>query len=313
LHTFATLRIPEFLVTGPRTASELAAAVDADEKSLYRLLRAVATVGVVEELSDRRFRLTEMGERLRDGVPGSLSGWARFIGRPYHWNSWSRLTEAVRAGGHAFRMEHGTDVWSYRREHPGESVIFNAAMKARSEQVAVAVATRHDFSVYRTVVDVGGGSGRQLTAILERYPTVRGVLFDQPHIVADSRQYIESAGVAGRCELVGGSFFESVPAGGDAYMLQSILHDWYDEDCLRILAVCRAAMHAQARLIVVERILESPNQGRDGKFSDLNMFVAAGGQERTDEEWRTLLGRAGFKVLGTTPTGAVDLIEAAPA
>jgi hypothetical protein len=310
LHALATLRIPEALADGPRSVADVATEVRADEPSLYRLLRAVATVGVLEELPERHFRLTEMGFRLRDDVPGSLAGWARFIGRPYYWNSWSRLTDALRSGGHAFRMENGTDVWTYRREHPEESAIFNAAMRARSEQVAAAVATAHDFSRYNLLVDVGGGSGSQLAAILQRYPALRGILFDQPHIVADSRQYLDSAAISARCELVGGSFFESVPAGADVYMLQAILHDWYDEDSHRILSVCHEAMDADARLLVVDAILPPPNEGYEGKFSDINMFVAAGGLERTEDEWRTLLRGAGFEILNAAPAGPVDVIEA---
>lgn len=313
LHAVAVLEVADHLSAGPRSISELAGACSADESSLYRLLRAVASIGVLEELPDRQFRLTEMGERLRSDVPGSLAGWARFIGRPYYWRSWSRLVDAVRSGGHAFRMEHGTDVWSYRREHAEEGVIFNAAMNAVSEQVAAAVVAAHDFSRYRLVVDVGGGGGRLIAAILQGNPGLRGVLFDMPHIAVDSRRFIEGFGVADRCELVGGSFFESVPAGGDAYILKSILHDWYDEDCLRILASCRAAMTPDARLLLVEPIVEPPNQGRETKFSDLNMFVAAGGRERTLDEWRSLLERARFVLLGSAPAGGAHVIEAAPA
>ena len=202
---------------------------------LYRLLRAVAAIGVLEELPGRRFALTELGEGLRSDVPGSLAGWAAFVGRGYYWAAWSRLIDGVRTGGHAFRLEHGTDPWTYRQTHPEEIPVFNRAMNSVSGQVADSLAAAYDFSQFRTIVDVGGGGGALIAAILGRYSGVRAVLFDLPDVVADARGFIEQAGFAARCELVGGSFFDSVPAGGDAYLLKFVLHDWYDADVKRIL------------------------------------------------------------------------------
>ncbi|MFI5283166.1 MAG: methyltransferase [Candidatus Dormibacterales bacterium] len=298
LHTLASLGIADELASGPRSSKELAQGLGANEAHLYRLLRAVATVGVVEELPERRFSLTELGEGLRSDVPGSVAGWARFVGRRYHWLAWARLAEGVTTGGHAFRLEHGTDTWTYRRDHPEEAVIFNAAMNSASSLIADAVAGGYDFGPFRVVVDVGGGGGVLISAVLQRHRHLRGVLYDLPHVIDDSARYIEEAGLVGRCALLGGDFFERVPVGGDLYLLKSVLHDWNDEDAIRILATCRKAMRPDAKLLVVERVLGAPNEDRDTKFADLNMMVGAGGRERTSEDWESLLRAGGFQLTG---------------
>jgi O-methyltransferase domain/Dimerisation domain len=311
LHVLAVLGIPDRLAGGPCSSQDLAAVVGAADEPLYRLLRAVAAIGVLEELPERRFALTEVGEGLRSDVSGSLAGWAAFVGREYYWAAWSRLIDGVRTGGHAFRLEHGTDPWTYRQTHPEEIPIFHRAMNSVSGQVADSLAAAYDFSRFRSVVDVGGGGGALIAAILGRHPGVRAVLFDLPRMVADARLFIEAAGFGARCELVGGNFFDGVPSGGDAYVLKSVLHDWYDADVKRILDVCHAAMRPDAVLLVIERLLEPPNEGADGKFSDLNMLVAAGGCERTTEEWEAVLRAGGFGRRGITLVHGSAVIEAA--
>jgi hypothetical protein len=184
-------------------------------------------------------------------------------------------------------------------------------MNSISDQVADSLAAAYDFSQFRTIVDVGGGGGALIAAVLGRYPGVRAVLFDLPDVVGDARGFIEQAGFAARCELVGGSFFDSVPAGGDAYLLKSVLHDWYDADVKRILQVCHAAMRPDAVLLVIERLLAPPNEGAEGKLGDLNMLVAAGGCERTTEEWGAALRAGGFDRRGITLVHGSALIEAA--
>ena len=214
-------------------------------------------------------------------------------------------------GGHAFSLEHGTDPWTYRQTHPEEIPVFKRAMNSISSQVADSLAAVYDFSQFRTIVDVGGGGGALIAAVLGRYPGVRAVLFDLPDVVGDARGFIEQAGFAARCELVGGSFFDSVPAGGDAYLLKSVLHDWYDADVKRILQVCHAAMRPDAVLLVIERLLAPPNEGAEGKLGDLNMLVAAGGCERTTEEWGAALRAGGFDRRGVILVHGSALIEAA--
>lgn len=312
LHVLVALEIPDRLADGPRSAEELAEESGAAVEPLYRLLRAVATTGVLEEQPERRFQLTDLGKGLRSDVPGSLAGWAAYIGRGYYWEAWSRLFEGVRTGAHAFRLVHGTDPWTYRRAHPDEAVIFNRAMNSTSEPVARSVVEAYDFSRFGTIVDVAGGGGVLLAVILARHPQARGVLFDMPHIVADSRAFLEQAGLLERCRLEGGSFFEKVPSGGDAYLLKSILHDWLDADAVRILRTCRAAMRTDTPLLVIERVVGPPNDGFDVKFSDLNMFVAAGGQERTVEQWRALLAAGGFELRRAVAADGWSVLESWP-
>ncbi len=289
LHVLAVLRIPDELAAGPRPVNDLATAVGANESALYRVLRAAAAIGVLEEL------------------PGHL------VGRPYHQAAWARLVDGVRTGEVPFRIEFGTDIWTYRREHALETPIFNRAMNSLTGSVTESIVAGYDFSRFGLVVDVGGGGGALLVAILNRFPSVRGVLFDLPHVVADSRTFIDESGFGDRIQLVGGSFLEEVPPGGDAYVLKSVLHNWDDDGARRILKACRQAMTGQARLLVLERLIPGPNEGTDVKFMDINMFVGPGSFERTAEEWERLFDIGGFKLLRITPVGVFVVIEATPA
>jgi hypothetical protein len=311
IHVAAKLGIADLLSDGPRTSEELAAETGAHAESLYRLLRALASVDVFREDEEQRFALTPVGELLRPDVPGSLHGWAAFVGRPYIRAAWSDLEHSIRTGETAFRHVHGTDVWSYRAEYPEESEIFDRAMESLTGSSNRALLDAYDFARFETVADVGGGNGALLAALLGHYPAMRGILFDQPHVVANARSTLAAAGVAGRCTVVAGSFFEEVPTGADAYAMKSILHDWDDPEAGAILRVCRSAMAASARLLLVERIVGAANEDPRTKFSDLNMLVAPGGRERTIEEWRTLLESAGFALDGTTPTASgLSVLEA---
>jgi hypothetical protein len=295
LHAAAVLGIGDALAGGPRGVDDLAGAVEADPDALYRLLRALAALGVLDEGEDRTFALTEVGAGLRSDVPDSMVAWAAFIGRSYYWEAWSRLLHSVRTGENAFRMVHGVDPWGYRLREPAEGAIFDRAMAATSRRVTGALVAAYDFGRFGTLVDVGGGNGGLIRALLESHPASRGVLFDQPHVVA-------GAAPADRLEIVGGSFFEWVPPGGDAYLLKWILHDWEDRQATTILRVVRAAMGDGAVVLVIERELAGPNEGAEGKLSDLNMLVAPGGRERSRDEYAALFEDAGLELAGVTPT-----------
>jgi hypothetical protein len=208
----------------------------------------------------------------------------------------------VRTGANAFRHVHGIDSWSFRARHPELSASFDRAMTSLSRQVVSAVLETYDFGRFGHLVDVGGGNGAVLAAILAKYPTAHGVLFDQPHVVSGAGPILAAAGVADRCQVVGGSFFETVPAGGDAYILKAILHDWEDDPCVQILQTCRRAMAEGTALLVIERELGRPNQDPDPKFSDLNMLVGPMGQERTPAEYAALFAKGGFRFVGVTPS-----------
>jgi O-methyltransferase domain len=270
-------------------------------------LRGLAAVGVVRQEDDGRFALTPLGEPLRTDVPDSLAGWASFVGRPSYWHAWGELEHSVRTGENAFRHVYGEDVWSWRSTRPEESAIFDRAMTTMTRRANSALLEAHDWGRYGMVVDVAGGHGALLVAILDAHPSLRGVLFDQAHVVEGAERH-------DRLSAVAGSFFESVPEGGDAYVLKAIVHDWEDEEGAAILRVVRCAMRDDAALLVIERVLGHPNEDRDGVYSDLNMLVMPGGRERTHDEFDALLGSAGFRLVGATPTpSGWNVIEAAPA
>lgn len=306
IHVAATLGIADLLADGERSCEELAAATSTHADSLNRLLRALAGVGVFEERAGARFALTPLSEQLRAGAQASLAGWAAFIGRPYYWDAWAELLHSVRTGESGFRHLHGISPWDYRQQHPEENDIFNRAMSdtMSAPRVARGVATAYDFGRFGSVVDVGGGEGALLSAILAAHPGVRGVLFDLPHVVATARDVLERAGVGGRCEVVGGSFFDAVPAGVDVYVLKAVIHDWEDAEAKAILGRCRDAMPADGRVLVVERELAPANQGAAVKFSDLNMLVSPGGRERSRAEFEALFAAAGLQLAVALPAGA---------
>ncbi|HEX7311682.1 MAG TPA: methyltransferase [Gaiellaceae bacterium] len=313
VHVVATLGIPDLLADGSRTVDELASSTASDPDALYRLLRALASIGILHEEPGRAFSLTEIGDGLRSDAPESLAGWALYVGRPYYWNAWAHLLHSVQTGENAFRSVHGTTVWEYRADHPEESAIFDGAMTSLTRRVNSALLESYDFERFGTVVDVGGGHGALLAALLTAYPATQGVLFDQPHVVALARDLLGAAGVADRCRVVGGSFFESVPEGGDAYLLKAILHDWEDAEAVAILEACRRAMRGDAMLLVVERILGPPNEGAAAKLSDLNMLVGPGGRERTLDDFAALFEAAGFRLEDETPTRSdLSILAATP-
>lgn len=313
IHVAATLGIADLLADASRTSDELAAATDTDSPALYRLLRALASVDILRELDGRRFELTPVGQLLRSDVPDSIAGWAAFIGRPYYWAAWPALLHSVRTGENAFRHVHGTDVWTYRAAHPDESAVFDRAMTTLSRRATAALLAAYDFGHFGTIVDVGGGNGALLAAILAAHVHAQGVLFDQPHVVPAATSLFERAGVAHRCRTVGGNFFESVPQGADAYVLRAVIHDWDDDSSIRILKVVRQALAQGGKALIVERTIAPPNEGRDAKFSDLNMLVAPGGRERTREEFASLLDASGFLLARVVDAGSFSIMEAAPA
>ena len=315
IHVAATLGIAELLEEGSKSVDELAEATGTYAPTLYRLLRALASVGVFTEQSDGRFGLTPPAEYLRTDAPGSLRAWARLIGQPSFWASWGHLLHSVRTGEPAFPHLHGTNVWEHRAAHPEEGEIFDAAMTGLSAPVAEAVAQSYDFSRVGVLADVGGGEGGLLATILAANPALRGVLFDLPHVVAAAGALLKRAGLADRCEVVGGSFFETVPKGADAYLLKSIIHDWDDAAAIEILHMCRAAIADTGRLLVVEPVIQPGNEPDRAKFSDLNMLVMLGGRERTAEDFERLYAEAGFRLTSIVPTGSppFNIIEGVPA
>jgi hypothetical protein len=309
LHVAATLGIADLLRHAPRSSDALADSVGADRDALYRLLRALAAVGVFHEDADRTFSLTEMGACLRSDAPEPVGPWAAYIGRPYCWQVWAHLLYSVRTGEYAYPHVHGVSNWEYRIEHPEENAIFNAAMTGNTRGITEAVVAAYDFSPFAHIVDVGGGQGQLLGSVLTANAHPRGILFDQPQVVAQADNLLGAMGVRERCEITGGDFFTSVPPG-DVHMMKVVLHDWNDEQALTILRNCRAAVMPGGRILVIERIIGAPNSAPAEKFADLNMLVAAGGRERSHEEFVELFAAAGYALKRVLPTGThLHLIE----
>jgi hypothetical protein len=308
IHVAAVLGIADQLADGPRSSDDLAEAVGVHAPSLHRVLRALASVGVLHEGDDGRFALTEVGACLRSDAADPVGGWAAYVGGHAHFAAWGNLLHAVRTGENPFRAVHGADVWDYRAGHPEDGARFDQAMTDNTRRTNRRLLEAYDFAPFASVVDVGGGHGALLVALLSAYPRMRGVLFDLPHVVAGAA--IDAA----RCEVVGGSFFDDpLPAGADAYVLKAILHDWEDDDAVRILRACRSAAPGHALLLVVERDLGAPNEAPDAKFSDLNMMVGPGGRERTSGEFAALFAAGGFALRRAVPTGmGLSVYEGGP-
>jgi hypothetical protein len=317
LRVAADLGIADLLADGPRPVEALAEATGCHAPSLYRLLRALASVGVFAEVDgalEQTFEQTPRSEFLRSAVPGSVRDWARFVGGQYTWSTWAHLLRSVQTGAPAFPELYGMPAWDYRAANPADAEIYNAAMTANAGYSVAAITDSYDFSGLDLLVDVGGGQGILLAAILAANPRLRGILFDQPEVVFGAPKVLEPAGVADRCEVVVGSFFETLPRGAGAYLLKSVLHDWDDASALQILRVCRAAASASSRLLLVEIPIQPGNRPDPARFLDLHMLVMLGGRERTAAEFRDLLQTAGFRLTSILPTGTrFSLLEAVPA
>ena len=309
----ASLGVADALAAGPRSVAELASELGCDTDALYRLLRLLAASGVFHEDGERRFSLTPVGELLRSDVPGSMREPAILQGRPEVLAAYGKLEHSIRTGENAFEAQFGESIWQWRSRRPDEASQFNRTMAAWSRMVAPALAAAFDFGSVGTVADIGGGSGTLLAGVLAAHPSLRGIVFDQPAVVAEAEPVLEEAGVRDRAELVGGDFFVDVPAA-DVYVMKSILHDWDDDECTRIVRTIRGRATPTGRLLVVERVLGGPNEDLQGKLSDLHMLVMPGGQERTLDEWRDLLAAGGWSLQRTQSLAAGwDLLEAAPA
>lgn len=311
IYAAAKFGIADQLAQGPRSVVDLSQATATDPDALYRLLRALASVGIFEERESRCFALTPLAEPLRSDVPGSKRALSLMMGGN-QFRAWAEIAYSVETGRTAFEHLFGQPIFDYLGEHPEEARIFDAAMTGIHGREAAAVLEGYDFSGIERLADIGGGNGSQIAAVLQRHPRMKGVLFDLPHVVERARGPLESAGLLDRCELVGGSFFEAVPPGADAYLMRHIIHDWNDEQALTILRNCHAAMSPHSRLLVVESVIPPGNEPFGGKFLDLVMLLIPGGKERTEVEYRTLFEQAGFALSRIVATESeVSVIEGA--
>jgi hypothetical protein len=319
LYTAAVLGIAELLAAEPRSAEDLAQVTRTDPDALSRLLRMLAAHGVFAQREDGRFEQTELSTLLRGDVAGSMRSMLLMYGSEVWWASWGQMLYSIRTGETAFSKVHGAELFEYMKQDGEFAATFNRAMTEGSARLAAEIVAAYDFSSFGTIVDVGGGQGRLLSAILKAAPSARGVLLDLPHVLETANTVVREAGVADRCELIGGSFFESVPAGGDAYIMKWIIHDWGDENATRILRSVRATIPSHGRLIVFDRILpERVTEGdpcdQSNTLADLNMLVSVTGRERTEREFRKLFAAGDFTLSSarSMPSG-LGIVEGLPA
>jgi hypothetical protein len=308
LHVAAKLAVFDLLRDGPKTSRDLADASACQERPLLRVLRFLTAVGVLTEDEQGRFSSTAQGELLRSDHPHSVRALALMYGEPFFWSSWGHLHEAVKSGQPAFEGKHGEPLFDYLVRHPSEAAVFNAAMVSVSNLDVPAILEAYDFSGFGKIVDVGGGHGMMLRTILERCPRSRGILCDLPPVVAGAAA-IRDSDVAARCEIIGADFFESVPAGGNAYLLKRILHDWHDDQAVRILQNCRRAMAAGAKVLVMDALVKRSNEPDPAKWMDLNMLALLPGRERTAAEFEELYARAGLTLTRIVPAARVSIVE----
>lgn len=310
VYVAAKLAVFDFLADGPKTSDELTDLVGAHEPSLRRLLRALTSVHLLIE-DNGRFAATPLGDQLRSDHPESWRPFALSIGWSVNWRPWGELEKSILTGKPAFDQVHGIPFFEYFGQHPDDGAVFNAAMTSLSSVDLRAILAAYDFAEFGIVVDVGGGNGALLRGILERYPQVQGVLCDLPSVVANAYQ-IRNTAVESRCKLVSVDMFQSIPAGGDVYILKQILHDWNDDEVIQILRNCRQAISAHGKLLHIGEVLKPSNEPDFGKWLDLNMLIQLTGRERTKTEFRELYAVAGFKLTRVIPTEGPTIVEGVP-
>jgi hypothetical protein len=311
--TAAKIGLADHLADGAKSAAELAAATHTHPRSLHRFMRTLASFNVLAHNEDGTFALTELGATLRTGAPGGARATVLTMAGPGPWRAFSEFQYSLETGKPAADKVMGMNFFDYLAQHPDEAALFSESMVGIHGGEPPAVAAAYDFSTCRTIVDVGGATGHMLAHILTRHPQCRGILFDRPHVVADAPALLRAHGVADRVTIAEGSFFESVPEGGDAYILSHIIHDWTEPQCHTILANCRKAMKKGAKLLIVEFVLPEGPAPHFGKLLDMVMLTIPGGEERTAHEYGALLDAAGFNMTRVVPTAVdVSVVEAEP-
>lgn len=309
LYVAAKLGLADLVKDGPRGATELAAATATHGPALYRLLRGLASLGVFAESDGERFGLTPLAECLRSDVPGSQRALAIMNGEE-HYRAWGDLLYSVRTGKTAFDEIYEMHVFDYLARNPEQGKIFDEAMVGVHGRETAAMLDAYDFSGIGVLADIGGGNGSLLKAVLSKHRNIRGILYDLLHVVERARQSIQAAGLADRCQVAGGNFFQSVPPGADAYLMRHIIHDWDDAKATTILKNVHQAMGKGSKLLLIEGVVPPGNGPSFTKLLDLTMLVIPGGKERTEAEYRDLLKQAGFRLARIVPTQTeISVIE----
>lgn len=313
IYVAAKLKIADLLDEEPKSSQEIAQIVGVHPRALYRVMRALSSLGIFSEDEFGYFHMTQLGKLLKTGMPGSLAGYAIMVGEPWSWSVEGDLLYSVRTGKPAFAHIHGMDVHDYMNRNIEATKQFNEAMTSFSSHELEPIINAYDFSQIKTVVDVGGGHGALLAEILKINPEMQGKLFDLRAADEAAISIMEGQGVRDRCELIPGNFFQSVPGGGDAYILKRVIHDWDDDNAVTILKVCHKAMSGKSSLLIMERVIPKGNEPSFGKLVDISMLTLSGGLERSEHEFRVIFERAGFKITNIIPTICpLSIIEARP-
>jgi len=311
VYAAAKLGLADHLAAGPKSAAELAGDVRVHAPSLHRLMRTLASLGILTERAEQRFALTNLGEALKTGAPGSARSSVISSGSPWALSGWDNVVYSIETGKTGFEKAQGIPFFDYLAQHPEAASLFSEMMVGLHNQEPPAVAAAYDFSIFKTIADVGGATGNMLAAVLAHHGGPRGILFDRPHVVRDAPALLEAKGVSDRVTIEPGDFFTSVPTGADAYILSHIIHDWDEDQCLTILGHVRKAMNRAGRLLIVEMVLPPGDTPHPGKILDITMLVQMGGQERTEAEYASLLSKAGLRLTQVVPTGsAASIVEA---
>jgi hypothetical protein len=304
----ANLGIADVLKAEAKTADELARATGVDGPSLYRVLRALASAGIFAEDEAGRFHLTPLAEPLRSDAPDSWRAFANFLGSDWAYQAYGDILHSVQTGQPAFDHVYGKPLFEYLTENPEQARIFNEAMTNSSQSSAPAILSVYDFSGITKLVDVGGGHGLLLASILKAHPQMQGVLYDLPSVVAGAGPVLEAHGVSDRCECIGGDFFTAVPSGGDAYIMQAILHGMTDEQVVQLLHTIRQAMRENGTVLQVDMVVPEGNEPSTSKFGNVHMMIFTPSHERSEAEYRALYERAGFQLTRVLPTSSVFTI-----
>ena len=315
LYSVLKLRIPDLLAQGPRTAASLAESCGAHPGALHRVLRALATAGAFAEVAPKTYALTPFSDMLRSDHPSQMREMAMFMSHPFHLNVFCELPYSVATGKSAMEKVYGKPAFQAMQSMPDVQEHFQKAMTSFSRQIAPAVLAVYDFAGVNTLMDVAGGHGWSLCEILTRHPRMQGILFDMPEVIEHEECKTCILNLSGRCQRIGGNFFESIPAGADAYYMQHIIHDWDDERALTILGNVRRALQGvpSGRVLVVDSVLPEGPEPHFGKMLDLEMLALPGGQERTESEFRALFEKAGFRLARVVPTTMPkSVLEARP-
>ena len=313
IYVAAKLELSDKLGGGAKSADELASETQTNAGALFRLLRALSSVGVFTQQTDGKFANSPLSAPLQKTAEDSQWAMAVMMGEE-HFAAWGELLYSIQTGQGSFRKVFGEGVFDFLGKHPDQAKVFDAAMTSIHGKETALVLDAYDYSQFKTLCDVGGGNGKTLATTLERHPTLQGVLFDLPHVVERARPNLQQAGVADRCQFRGGDFFKQIDVQVDAIMMRHIIHDWDDEKCITILKNCRAALNADGKLLVIESVVPPGNEPGFVKWLDLTMLVIPEGKERTADEYRDLFTAAGLKLTKIVKTaGELDVLEAVPA